>query len=321
MARSKKIIAIAFSDLHINDWSKFNANGERTQNHFRVLSLIKEKCMEYRCPAFFCGDLFHKPELITIPMISQVQHSFSSLEGKWEVYAISGNHDMISTNSFENPQESWVSIFSEWYHFLINLDFNKRILDNNLCIWGIPYIDHNIGLNQWLKEVKLETNMKNILLLHTDYPGAKDTDGTEVGSCENLNTNLLQKFDLVLIGHIHKPQRLGKKIIIVGAPIQQRRSDKDCDLGYWKIYEDLTVKFVPLDFPKFIDVDSEDKVKDDGNYYTIISKSENVRLEELPTISRDLSKRKIVRSYLKAKGIKDPEKKKLLTNLIKEADE
>ena len=37
---------------------------------------------------------------------------------------------------------------------------------------------------------ELKDKYKHILLLHTDYPGAKDTDGSEVGTAENLNINL-----------------------------------------------------------------------------------------------------------------------------------
>lgn len=315
----KQVIAIAFSDLHINNWSRFNANRERTQNSFRVLSLIKKQCIKHKCPALFCGDLFHKPESIDIPLLSQVQKNFDKLEGKWKMYAISGNHDMINTNSFDHPQESWMSILSGWYRFLHNLDF-QRYITQGICLYGIPYIDHNLDLNEKLKEIKLEKGTKNILLLHSDYPGAKNADGEEIGTVENLNMNLLQKFDLVIMGHIHLPQRLGKKVIMIGAPYQQSRSDKEGKFGYWEIYEDLKAKFIELDFPKFIDVESEDQIKDDGNYYTVIAKQE-MKLEEQPIITRDLSKRNLVKSYLSAKGITDPEKKKVLTKLIKEAEE
>lgn len=161
-----------------------------------------------------------------------------------------------------------------------------------------------------------------ILLLHTDYPGAKDTDNTEVGTVENLNVNLLTKFKLVLIGHIHKPQRLGKKVYMVGAPLQQRRTDRNCKLGYWKIYKDFSMEFKSFKgFPKFVDVSSEDEIKDDGNYYTVIaSKSKVMEVEDTPQITRELSKKSMVRRYMKAKGIKDKEKKTTLLKVIKEAE-
>lgn len=320
-----KPIAIAFSDLHINDWSKFNANGERTLNHFKVFSIIRDLCNKYKCPALFCGDLFHKPENMSLDLFTLTINEFKKLDDGWDMYAISGNHDMIHSNSIESPQESWMSSFGKVFDFIHSLDLDVVTLEKpHIKIWGVPYLDQNKGLNEYIKKLidkYLDSEYRHILLLHSDYPGAKDTDGTEVGSCENLNTNLLQKFNLVLMGHIHKPQRLGKKVIMVGAPLQQRRSDKDCDMGYWEIYSDCTSKFIPLHFPKFIDVDSDDKIKDDGNYYTVVSKSREEKLEDMPVISRDLSKRKIVRSYLKARGIDDPQKKKILTKLIKEAEE
>ena len=39
----KGVIAIAFSDLHINLWAKFNENNHRTLNSFRVLSIIQKQ--------------------------------------------------------------------------------------------------------------------------------------------------------------------------------------------------------------------------------------------------------------------------------------
>lgn len=320
-----KPIAIAFSDLHINDWAKFNANGERTLNHFKVLHLIKELCSKYGCPAISCGDLFHKPENISNSMFALTLNQCSLLfdDRDFQMIAISGNHDFAEVSTPEKYPDSWVRTLGRNFSSFYCIDWDC-ITVGKVKFWGVPYVDHNIGVDKYLHKIinSFVGDYKNILLLHSDYPGAKDTDGTEIGSCENLNTNLLQKFNLVLMGHIHKPQRLGKKIIMVGAPLQQRRSDKDCDFGYWKIYPDCTAKFIELDiFPKFIDVDSEDKIRDDGNYYTVVTKPQETKLEDLPTISRDLSKRKIVRSYLKARGIEDPQKKKLLTKLIKEAEE
>lgn len=40
-------------------------------------------------------------------------------------------------------------------------------------VYGVPYIDNNVGLSEYLKKLELDKSKKNILLLHTDYPGAK----------------------------------------------------------------------------------------------------------------------------------------------------
>ena len=43
-----KVIAVAFSDLHLNLWAKFNKDYKRTQDSFRVLFKIKEVCNKYK---------------------------------------------------------------------------------------------------------------------------------------------------------------------------------------------------------------------------------------------------------------------------------
>lgn len=323
----KKVVGIVFSDLHLNLWNKFNQENKRTLDGFRVLFLIKSLCLKYSCPAIFCGDLFHKPEFIENELLSKTIEVFDELDwDKWKMYSISGNHDMSKSNNLNSHSPSWVNTLSKKYKFLENIDFTSVVVGDNYVLHGIPYIDHNIGLNEYIRNLPLmkgrkDLDIPNILLLHTDYPGAKDTDGIEVGSVENLNINVLSRFDLVLAGHIHKPQRLSKKVFMVGAPIQQRRTDKDCDLGYWKLYSDMSMKFVPLEgFPKFIDVDSSDDIKDDGNFYTVISKPVSLEVTQENHITRNLSKKRLVSRYLRKSGIKDPKKKSVLLEIIKETD-
>jgi hypothetical protein len=70
-----------------------------------------------------------------------------------------------------------------------------------------------------------------------------------------------------------------------------------------------------------VDVSSEDEIKDDGNYYTVIaSKSQIMAVEDTPQITRELTKKTMVRRYMRAKGIKDQNKKATLLKVIKEAE-
>jgi DNA repair exonuclease SbcCD nuclease subunit len=319
---SKEVIAIAFSDLHINLWAKFNENNKRTLDSFRVLSIIKEECKKYQCPALFCGDFFHKPENMDSELMEVVYEEFSKLklkESGIEIYAISGNHDIKKVSKIGTKPFSWIRLLEQFG--IRNLDYSKTLIGNRDAyrVYGVPYIDNNIGLSEYLKKLNLKD--KNILLLHTDYPGAKDTDGREIDSVENLNVNILNKFDLVLCGHIHKSQRLSKKVYMIGAPNHQRRTDRGCKLGYWKIYSDLSMQFVHLkQFPKFIDVESEDEIKDDGNYYTVLPKKTSNLVNTNHKITKQLSKKALARKYLKEKGITEQDKKELLIDILKKAE-
>ena len=109
---------------------------------------------------------------------------------------------------------------------------------------------------------------------------------------------------------------------MIGAPLQQRRTDKNCEMGYWELYEDLSLKFIPLDnFPKFIDVESEEEVKDDGNYYTVIPKQSRVEKIVEHKITKQLSKKRLAKRYMRTTGIKDKNRENLLINILNKSEE
>lgn len=322
----KNLIAYVLSDLHLNDWAKFNENDTRTHNQMRILVSLLSKSYNERVPILFCGDLFHKPDIIRPELLniilkdSQVIHT--RYMGYPIMYAISGNHCINHVSKIGEYPVSWIQLFTRMFPWLVCADYSQFLIRDNIMIHGVPYVDHNIGLSKYLKEMKLDPKQKHILMLHTDYPGAKDTDGREVGSVENLNLNVLDRFDLVLCGHIHKPQRLSKKVYMIGAPIQQRRTDRDCDMGYWKLYDDLSMIFVKLKgYPKFIDVESQEDIKDDGNYYTVIPKIASTPVETKHKITKQLTNKILAKRYMKVKGIKDKNKEQLLIKVLKEADQ
>lgn len=322
MGNYKKIIGIVFSDLHLSDWGKFST---RKDTALKVLKMLVDEASKYGACLIHCGDLFHKPESISQEVLQGAVSflNYLSKESILPIVTISGNHDINQVSKIREKPLSWVSTLSNMYPNIKCIDYEVA-KDNihGVAYYGIPYVDHNVGLNDYIKSLKLNPKCnKHILLLHTDYPGAKDTDGSEVGSVENLNTNLLKKFDLVLIGHIHKPQKLGKHVYMVGAPYQQRRTDKNCKLGYWKLYSDLSMEFVLLEgFPRFIDVEDPEEVKEDGNYYTVIPKK--VQLEDVNKhkITRALSKKRLAKRYMKAKGIKDKDKQDLLIKVLNKVE-
>lgn len=321
--KNRELIAIVFSDLHLNIWSKFNNDLKRTRESFRVLSVLSEKYPSV--PALFCGDLFHKPESIDADLLKEWV-SFKPTN-QWEMWFIEGNHDLKHRNTIKEQTYGLASFLIKPWMVNLGLTRKRMFTDKLTYVYGIPYMDNNIGVNDYLKFIIEKYNIgkreaRNILMIHSTYPGARDTDGREVESPNNINPNLLNKFDLVLCGHIHKPQRLGKKVYIIGCPIQQRRTDMGCKLGYWELYDDLTMVFKELEgFPKFIDVESEDQVKDDGNYYTVIPPKPSKSEVTTHKITKRLTKKALVRKYMKAKGVKDTSKKNLLISILNKTEQ
>ena len=73
-------------------------------------------------------------------------------------------------------------------------------------------------------------------------------------------------------------------------------------------------------FPKFVDVESEEGIKDDGNYYTVLPKKTSNLVNTNHKITKQLSKKALARKYLKEKGITEQDKKELLIDILKKAE-
>lgn len=323
----KQVLAIVSGDWHLNLWSKFNDSKERTINQFRVLSLLNKKALDTGSRIIFTGDLFEKPDNLSNELLGMLGEWMNTHEIYAPLFGISGNHDISQVSNVGIKPISWINSLSNLYPSWHSLDYTKYQVKrgNGECFnfYGIPYIDHNRGIGDYIKSIVLDKSQKNILVVHTDYPGATDTDGREIGTGNTITPSMFRNFDLVLSGHIHKPQRLSKRFQMVGAPIQMRRTDRNCEMGYYILYDDLTLTFKNLSskFPKFIDVEKKEDIFDDGNYYTVIptTKSSESKIGA-NGINISSSKSSLAINYCRSTGIRDKKKRKLLTSVLNKTE-
>ena len=81
------------------------------------------------------------------------------------------------------------------------------------------------------------------------------------------------------------------------------------------------MEFKPLkSYPKFIDVEDAEDIKDDGNYYTVVPKTSRVKVNLKHKITKQLSKKSLAKKYMREKGIKDNKKRDLLINVLNKAE-
>lgn len=326
MARKDKVIAVIFSDHHQELWKKFNEKDRRTKYASDALSRIKAITLKHKAVSIFLGDLLHKEKGISNKLLSIVLPLFSRLwsSGKFITYAISGNHDQSEQNLLSNKSSSYIKTLSKTFKGMVCMDLKQKDF-GDWTLTGVPYITHDIGLVGHLKKIQLKSNKFNVLMLHTTMPGAKDTDGREMKSHMELNEfeKAIARFDMVLCGHIHKPElyKVAKTTVLqVGATQQQRLTDRDCELGYWLLYDNYDLEFVPMNkYPKFKILKPREKKPDNHNYYVIqkeIKKKPGV--VNVKKFDSNLPVDKLSKNYLKEKGIKDKDKRKALINVLKE---
>ena len=320
----KKVIAVAYSDLHSHIWKLYNEDGRRNNVARDTFRAVSKLCIKHNVPALFLGDMFHAYDEIPAESIIDTFIAYKECfeDPMLMHFSISGNHDFIGKNSFNNQSKSMLNAFSTVFSSFKLLDFQIGNT-KDLFIAGIPYNNGNVDFKKYFKYfVKQGSSVKNkfkILLLHTDWPKAVDTSGYELKSYNNITPGiqkLSREFDLVLCGHIHKHQVINN-LVIVGSSSQQRISDINNNMGILLIYNDTSVEQVGIDsIPKFVEYTGK---KPDGKDLYIkveeplVEKAIQTRIEELSEYNNP---KKVAKAYIKHVGVKSKLKKKTLISIL-----
>ena len=324
----KQIVAICYSDLHLENWKRFNEGNRRLKNGIDVIRKMALASKEDGVPILFAGDLFHKEKGLTNELMAEALPKVIKLLSSGNTtFAITGNHDQSKQNTPDNESPSYIKTLSKICKNLDCIDFKSTKL-GNIGLHGIPYLTHDIGLVESINKIEF-TEKKNILMIHTTMPGARDTDGREIKS--HIETKAfykaIERFDLIITGHIHKPDSYkvnGVQVIQVGAPQQQRLTDRNCEMGYWEIYKDLSFKFIPFKgYPKFIEIDDPSQKLDNNNFYVIREKARNAKdvvTEAKNKFNNKMDKTKLATNYCKEKSIKDKSKRIALQQALKSVE-
>lgn len=317
-----KPIAVAFSDHHMANWKQFNEDEYRLKWGKTLLQQIIKVANKRGLPLLFCGDLIDHPKYVDNRALLYLSEALKTL--KVPLYGINGNHDQPRMNTFKNPVEGYLHSLSELHPKYIQcIDFTSQG-DHNLCIHGIPYIFGNVDFIEALEArvEDIDKNLYNILLIHRDLAGAEEPSGKVIDKEKDQDKTLkklFKHFDLVLSGHIHKPQQikqLGDHIYMLGATHQQRRSDAGCDMGYWVIYDDMSLRFKALDAPQFKFHEWDEEPRNTKDFWIKKPKPLTEESKTDKNFSIHKTTRSLVKNYMIAKGLKSKRKLKLAMKYV-----
>ncbi len=161
-------------------------------------------------------------------------------------YIVSGNHDSIYRVSFgANIMAKENIYFAKKYSGKIE----PIEADKNTNIWLIPFIrpvdvrayhpDFAIGsyeemMQAVIKNLNIDTKKTNILVTHQfitssgNSPQTCESETTSLGTLDNIDVSNFDKFDYVALGHIHRPQTMGRETVrYAGSPLKYSFSEKD----------------------------------------------------------------------------------------------
>jgi exonuclease SbcD len=214
-------------------------------NQSDILQKIVILAKEHKPDAvLIAGDVYDKstPSIEAVQLLDRFLVWFNELG--IAVYLISGNHDSVERMAFgaELLRHSHVHIVQSYRGSLEPL----RLYDEHgeVNIWMMPYLKpalvrswfpektvdtYNDAVSAALSNITIDSKSRNILLAHQFVTGAEISEGSEeiiVGGSENIDGNMFYYFDYVALGHIHRPQFVGRETVrYCGTPLKYSFSE------------------------------------------------------------------------------------------------
>lgn len=152
------------------------------------------------------------------------------------IAAIPGNHDKPDYDE----EKSWLDIFEDGDNFILYKDFTGVEFNDNYNLYLMPFFSTDKYVEKLGKPIG---NGKSVLLTHI---GVKRNDRPS----KEVPIEVFIDFDLVISGHEHNISEV-QNVRYVGASLQHNFSETP-NKGMILLNDDLSITYLPLNFPKFI---------------------------------------------------------------------
>lgn len=254
------------ADLHLgkqmNDWSLL-ADQEAV---LQQIASIADS--EQADAVLIAGDVYQRssPQAEAMALFDSFVSRLAGMGKK--VFIISGNHDSALRISYFSAliRSSGVYVTEAFEGKMQSVTLKDR--DGEIVIWMLPFLRPS-QVKRWLPEGKITTyqdaveailrqtpvdpKKRNILLCHQFITGCETSDSEEraVGGLDNIDASVFDAFDYVALGHIHKPQKVGRDTLrYAGSPLKYSFSEANHkkSVAIVDVHEkgDIEVRTVPL---------------------------------------------------------------------------
>lgn len=265
--RDMKILHLA--DLHlgkrVNEMSMIE-DQKYILDH--IITLIKEESVGI---VLLCGDIYDKsiPTIEAIHLLDEFLDQLSKMAIK--VLMISGNHDSIDRLSFGKSlfTRSNLYIASQFENEIEKITVKENGITVNFYMLPFvksAYISHIFQLQTdsyeecfryLIEHTKIDEEETNILLSHQfvtankKNPELSDSETSSLGGIDNIDFHIFDPFDYVALGHIHKPQAMGREMVryagsILKYSFSEIHMDKKATILTIDAKKEISLSFHPL---------------------------------------------------------------------------
>lgn len=197
-----------------------------------MLNKIIEKIKEENIDAILiAGDVYDRsiPQADAIDLLDRFLNILIK-ELKKKVFIIAGNHDSKERLGFGNKifENEGLFISSKYEGKIKKVELQDEY--GKLNIYMLPFIkpievkkyfdDETLSYDETIKKIiekeDIDESQRNIILTHQFVTSiGEEVERTEsevltLGGTDNVDISNYNKFDYVAIGHVHRPQRIGR---------------------------------------------------------------------------------------------------------------
>ena len=271
---------IHLSDLHIGKRvNEFSMLEDQEYILKEILGIIDD---EQPDGIIIAGDVYDKsvPSEEAVKLLDSFLTSLA--KRNLQVYIISGNHDSAAKLAFASSLIDLSGIhISPVYDSAQMADVEERLgrpyhlADGKgqvVNIYMLPFVkpatvravfpdeaeeikDYTDACSVAVEHMDIDEKATNILVAHQFVTGAVRSESEEnVGGLDNVDVSVFDSFDYVALGHIHRPQKVGRETVrYCGTPLKYSLSEADhtksvtvVDIPGNKKIEIRTVPLVPM---------------------------------------------------------------------------
>ncbi len=194
-----------------------------------IINIIKEKEIK---ALLISGDIYDR----SVPPTEAVNllDNFLKIlikDLKIKVFIISGNHDSKDRLGFGNKifEDEGLYIESKYNGRLKKVKLEDEY--GPLNIYMLPFIkpvevkkffeddlenNYDLAINKIIEKEKIDKSERNIIMVHQFVtagnvkPERTESEVLSLGGIENVDVSNFKSFDYVAIGHVHRPQKIGR---------------------------------------------------------------------------------------------------------------
>lgn len=220
--------------LHLADMHLGKAIQEQTliEDQKYMLEKIIEKIKKEKIElVLISGDIYDKaiPSTEAVNLLDELLNTLVK-ELKIKVCMIAGNHDSKDRLGFGNKifENEGLYISSKYEGKIKKVELEDKY--GKLNIYMLPFIKpvevrqyfeeeiktYEDAMNVVMKNEEIDENERNIILVHqfvtagTVSPERTESEILSLGGTDNVDISNFDKFDYVAIGHVHRPQKIGR---------------------------------------------------------------------------------------------------------------